>query len=143
MAPQLRRNPLGREKNSQLNVKTARTLLVLAVLLLLATSWLGLKGGIEQWPQSQSLVQKVQSAAQFVYGILAVVAVASATRTGTFAGVVRVSWLVAITIAGGIAPVAWGGAGWLAGVVAGLAACVVALLVLWLLRAGSRGLTRV
>jgi len=42
-------------------------------------------------------------------------------------------WLVALTIAGGLAPVVWGDAAWGAGLVAGIASFAVGLLVLWLL----------
>jgi len=124
-----------------LNVRVSRALLVFAVLLLLALAWLGVKGGIEQWPEAQSLGQKVQRVAQFAYGVLSVLAVASTARTGTFTRVVQTSWLVAITVAGGMAPVVWGDAAWGAGLAAGLAAFVVGLLVLWLLSTGTRGLT--
>ena len=124
-----------------MNVRVSRALLVFAVLLLLALAWLGVKGGIEQWPEAQSLGQKVQRVAQFAYGVLSVLAVASTARTGTFTRVVQTSWLVAITVAGGMAPVVWGDAAWGAGLAAGLAAFVVGLLVLWLLSTGTRGLT--
>jgi hypothetical protein len=108
-----------------LNLKVARTLQLLAVLLLLALAWLGVKGGIEQWPASQSVGQKTQTAAQ----------------SGSFSRVVRLCWLVTLTFAGGLAPSVWGGASWAAGLVAGLGACAVAVLVLWLLGRGVRGLT--
>ena len=124
-----------------MNVKVKRKLLGVAVFLLLALTWLGVKGGIEQWPQSSSLGQMVQSTAQFTYGILSLLAVASAAQTGTFARVVRIVWLAALTTAGGLAPVVWGGAVLGAGLVAGIASFAVGLLVLWLLSLGTRGLT--
>ena len=115
---------------------------MLAVLLWLALGWLGVKGGIEQWPESQSLGQRVQSVAQLAYGLLSILAVATVARSDTLTTVVRVSWLAAITIAGGMAPVVWGDAAWGAGLVAGLASFVVGLLVLWMVRVVTRGLTR-
>jgi peptidoglycan/LPS O-acetylase OafA/YrhL len=123
------------------NIKVRRAVLVLAILLLLALAWLGLQGGIQQWSQPLSPGQRIQTGAQFAYGLLALLAVASISRTGTFGRVVRVSWLVAITVAAGMAPVVWGDAAWGAGLVAGLAALLVGLLILWLLSAGARGLT--
>ena len=124
-----------------MNVKVKRTLLGVAVFLLLALTWLGVKGGIEQWPQSSSLGQKVQSSAQFAYGILSLLAVASVVQRGRFARVVRILWLAALTIAGGLAPVVWGDAALGAGLVAGFASFAVGLLVLWLLSISTRGLT--
>ena len=43
-------------------------------MLLLILAWLGLQGGIQQWPESHSVGQTVQTAAQFAYGILSVLA---------------------------------------------------------------------
>ena len=118
-----------------------RSLLVLAAVLFLILAWLGLRGGIQQWPESHSLGQKVQTGAQLAYGILSLLAVASVARTAGFTRVVRLSWLVTITIAAGMAPLVWGDGAWGAGLVAGLAALLVGLLILWLLSAGARGLT--
>ena len=125
-----------------MNVTLRRALLVVAILLLLALAWLGLRGGIQEWPQAQSPAQRIQTAAQFAYGLLALLTAASITRSGMFGRVVRGSWLVAITVAGGMAPVVWGGSAWWAGLVAGLASLLVGLVILWLLRAGARGLRK-
>ena len=124
-----------------MNIKVRRALLVLAVLLLLVLAWFGLQGGIQQSSELQSLAQRIQTAAQFAYGLFGLLTVASIFRTGRFARVVQVSWLVTITVAAGMAPVVWGGATLGAGLVAGLAALLFGLLILWLLRAGARGLT--
>ena len=125
-----------------MNIKPRRALLILAVLLLLVLAWLGLQGGIQQWPQPQSPGQRIQTVAQFAYGLFAALTVASVWLTETFGRAVRVSFLVSLSVAAGIAPVVWGGAAWWAGLVAGLAAFVIGLLILWLLSAASRGANR-
>jgi len=122
------------------NTKVRRALLVLAIVVLLVLAWLGLRGGVLEWPQAQSIGQRTQTAAQFAYGLFSLLTVASITRSDTLVSVVRASWLVAITIAGGMAPVVWGGAAWWAGLIAGIAALLIGLLILWLLSAGTRGL---
>jgi hypothetical protein len=122
------------------NIKVSRALLVLALLMLLILAWLGIRGGIREWPQSESIGQRIQTAAQFAYGLFSLLTAASAWRRGVFEPVVRGFWLVAITVAGGLAPVVWGAAAWWAGLVAGLAALLIGLLILWLLSAGARGL---
>ncbi len=122
-----------------MSINVRRALLVLAILLLLVLAWLGLQGGIQQWSELQSPAQRIQTTAQFAYGFLALLTVASISRTGRFARVVQVFWLVTITVAAGLAPVVWGAAAWWAGLVAGLAALLVGLLILWILNAGARG----
>jgi hypothetical protein len=121
------------------NIMLRRALLVLAILLLLALAWLGFQGGIQQWPQPQSPGQRAQTIAQFAYGLAALLTVASVWRTGTFERFARVSLLVSLSVAAGLAPVVWGDAAWWAGLVAALAALLVGLLILWLLSAGARG----
>lgn len=123
-----------------MNIKLRRALLVLAILLLLALTWLGFQGGIQQWPQPQSPGQRAQTIAQFAYGLSALLTVASLWRTGTFERVAKVSFLVSLSVAAGLAPVVWGEAAWWTGVVAALAALLIGLLILWLLSAGARGL---
>ena len=123
-----------------MNIKPRRALLALAVLLLLVLAWVGVQGGIQQWPQPQSPGQRIQTIAQFAYGLFAALTVASVWRSEAFGRAVRMSFLVAITVAAGIAPVVWGGAAWWAGLVAGLAALGVGVLILWLLSAGAGGL---
>lgn len=118
--------------------KGARVLRLLAILLLLALAWLGIKGGIDDWSQSQSMGQKVQSTTQFLYGVLSLLVIWSTLRVGRFHRVVRWAWVVTFSVAGGLAPPVWGGSTWPAGLVAGLAAFGVGLLVLWLLARGTR-----
>jgi len=124
-----------------LTVRSARILLILVSLLLLILAWLGIAGGIRQWPESRSLAQKVQTFAQFGYGFFALLAVVSAFWEQGTAQFIRIFWLITLIIAGGLAPVVWGESGWAAGMVAGLAALLIGVLMLWLLGIGTRGLT--
>src|SRR5215212_10118440 len=110
-----------------MNIKPRRALLVLAVLLLLVLAWLGVQGGIHQWPQPQSPGQRIQTVAQFAYGFFAALTVASVWRSEAFGRVARVSFLVSLSLAGGLAPVVWGGAAWWTGLVAGLATLLIGL----------------
>jgi len=123
-------------------MKLEPVLLAVAVILLLALAWLGLKGGVEQWPASHSAGEKVQSAAQFTYGAFSLLAVVTAISAPRIARAVQVSWLLCLTIAGGLAPPVWGNASWGAGVLAGAATVAIGGGILWLLHRGARGLTR-
>jgi len=125
-----------------LKIKLDQVLVTVAVVLLLGLAWLGLKGGVEQWPASRSPGQKVQSVAQFAYGTFSLLALATGVGSARIARAVQVSWLVCLTIAGGLAPPVWGASGWGRGILAGVATLVIGWGILWLLHRGARGLTR-
>jgi hypothetical protein len=109
-----------------------RVLRVVAILLLLVLAWLGIRGGIHDWPESQSIGQKVQSVFQLLYGVLSLLVIASTLRVVPFRRFVGWAWVITFAIAGGLAPPVWGNSTWLAGLAAGLATFGVGLLVLWL-----------
>lgn len=115
-------------------MRTARVLRIVAILLLLAMAWLGIRGGIHDWPQSQSAGQKVQTVFQLLYGLLSLLLIVSTLRVAPFRRFVGWAWVITFTIAGGLAPPVWGDSTWLAGLAAGLVAFGVGLLVLWLSR---------
>ncbi len=106
-----------------------------AILLLLSLAWLGIKGGVDQWPQSLSLGQKVQTLTQFAYAIMSLVVAARMPAVPLF---VRALWLASITTAAFLAPMVWGDTGWGSSLLAGVATLLIGLLLLWLLRLGNR-----
>ena len=57
----------------------------LAPLLLLALAFQGIAGGVQQLPQSSTIGQYVQSVAQLLYGVCAVLSIATAIRWRQFA----------------------------------------------------------
>lgn len=114
-----------------------RVLKLLAILVLLVLAWFGISGGIHQWPGSESTGQKVQTVFQLLYGVLSLLVIGATFRVGPVARVARWAWVITLTIAGGLAPVVWGGSTWVAGLAAAVAAFGVGLLVLWLLNRGA------
>lgn len=116
--------------------KLDQALLASAVFVLLGLAWLGIKGGVEQWPASQSLSQKIQSAAQFGYGVFSILLVSFGRIHLSFAQVIRWCWLACLTVAGGLAPTVWGGLGWGAVPLTAVAALATGFGILWLLRRG-------
>jgi hypothetical protein len=50
-------------------------------------------------------------------------------------------WTTSVTLAAGVASVAWGQTSLLIGFISGAGALLIALGIAWLLRAGARGLT--
>ena len=119
-----------------------RTLLILALMLLLVFAFAGLIGGFGQLPQSTTLGQKVQTFSQLVYGAFSLLAVVT-----TFVGRRRhaatlIVWTLSITVAAGLASIVWGGTSVAIGILSRGAALLAGLGITWLLRAGTRGLTR-
>ena len=112
-----------------------QVLTVLTILLLLALAFQGITGGIGQWPQSISAGQYVQSAAQLVYGVCAIFCIATAVRWRQYAAPVQFGFVAACVVAGGFAPVSWGETSYGSGIVAALAALLIASTIVWMLRA--------
>jgi hypothetical protein len=104
------------------------------VLLLLALAFEGIVGGVGQWPHSFTAGQHAQSAAQVLYGVCALLSIATAIRWREFASPVQLGFIASSVAAASLASVAWGGESYWSGVLAGLAALVIALLLVWMLR---------
>ncbi len=113
-----------------------RTFVAVAILLLLLLTWLGVYGGVHQIPQSHTLGRGIQTVAQLSYGVLSILAVLTGYRKGRWGRLILGGWVVSITIAGGLAPVVWGGASVGIGLVSAAAVVALALGIVWLLRAG-------
>jgi hypothetical protein len=114
-----------------------RVLLALGLLFLAGLGWLGLSGGVEQFSMSRSLIQWAQSMSQLAYGILSVAAIVAVLRRRRWKTAVLRAWTVAVTLAAGLAPVAWGGLGLSSGLMAGGGTLLIALAIIWLVRPGS------
>ena len=112
-----------------------QVLAALTVLLLIALALQGIVGGIEQWPESSTLGQYVQSASQLLYGICAVLSIATAIRWREFAKFAQFGFIAGCVAAGGLAAVSWGGSSVVSGVLAACAALAIAAALVWLLRA--------
>jgi peptidoglycan/LPS O-acetylase OafA/YrhL len=125
------------------NTNARRALFIVATLLLLAAGWLGIQGGIEQWPQSRFAIQRIQTITQLAYGVLSLGVLATLAGPAALTRVTRIAWFIDITVAGGLAPVAWGYTGWGPAIFAGLATAAIAWLVLWMFVRGGRPETRV
>lgn len=112
-----------------------RLVLLLAVVLLLAFGWQGITGGVAEIPQSDTPGKLAQSIAQLAYGLSAILLFTSVRMPG-LARYARIGWLVFLTLAGGLAPVVWGGTGPWPGLVAALGAFAIGYAVLWILALG-------
>jgi hypothetical protein len=118
-----------------------RVCFVIACVLVLALAWTGIHGGTGQLSDAATTGQKIQTYAQILYGVLSLLVI----PTVFFARAtvpVQLAWAAMLGVAGGFAPVVWGGAGIGIGLVAALSTLVVTAVLLWLLRTGAQGLRR-
>jgi hypothetical protein len=119
----------------KLHAGVRQVLAALTVLLLLALTFQGISGGVQQFPQSSTIGQYVQSAAQVLYGVCAVLSIATAIRWREFATHVQFGFIASCVVASGLAAVSWGGASIGAALLAGLAALAIASAIVWMVRA--------
>lgn len=110
-----------------------QVLAALVVILLLALTLEGIVGGVGQFPHSTG-AQYVQSAAQVLYGVFALFSIVTAIQWRQFAGLVHVGFVASAVVATSLAAVSWGSQSYWYGFVAGVAALVIASLLIWIVR---------
>ena len=115
-----------------------RVCYAIALMLLLGLAWLGLSGGVQQISQSHTASQKAQTGAQLAYGVFALLSVVTTFWGQRWARAVVVCLLVSVTLAGGLASVAWGGTSLVVGLLSSAAAFLVGFAIIWLLHVGAR-----
>jgi len=113
-----------------------RIFLAVAVLVLLGLAWIGVSGGVHQIPHSHTPGQWIQTVAQLGYGILSLLSVLTSFRGRRWRPPILTCWVGSVTIAAGFAAVVWGGTTVGVGVVSAGVSLLIALAVVWLLRAG-------
>ena len=118
----------------------SRVFLAIALLLLLVLTWTGLNGGLSLLKASFSRGQQVQAVTQMGFGLFALLGAFM-----TFWG--RRWWPAAVAcfalsfgVAAGLFVVVWNRSTVVVGVLTGIAALLIALAIIWLLRMGARGL---
>lgn len=117
---------------------TRQILRALALLLWLLFAWQGISGGIAQLSSADTALQWAQTYSQLGYGVLSLLVVATAFRARAFSRYSQMAWAVAVVLAAGLAPVAWGGTGWGTGAVAAALGVGIAAILLWALRFATR-----
>lgn len=103
---------------------------------LLYLAWTGATGFLDQWPDATGIGRIVQTSSELVYAVGAVLCVVTTVRARRWARVARRAWITGATLAGGLAPVVWGGAPIWLSLVTGGASLGLALGLLWMLRRG-------
>lgn len=114
-----------------------RTLFIFAIGMLLVLAWTGISGGVSQLGTAKTAGQTIQTAFQFVYGLFALLSIATIIRGRDWNRLMLVCWTIALALAAGIASVAWGGTSFIVGLGSGAAAGLVGAGIAWLLRFGA------
>lgn len=109
----------------------------LGTVLLLLLVWNGISGGLREFPRADSLGQQVQTVAQLLYGGFAALVLLTTRQSRGIKRSVRALWVLTVSLAAGIAPVAWGGTGVLTGVMTFVLSAVVASGIVALLDVGG------
>lgn len=112
-------------------------LLTIAIVMLLALAWTGIRGGIDQLSGLHTTGQAIQTAFQLVYGVFAVLSIVTVFWAQRWNPAILVCWTIALAFAGGLGATAWGDTSALIGVISGLAAGLIGAGIAWLLRFGA------
>ena len=120
----------------------AKLRLAAIVLLLLASALLGVTQGLEIVTRSTTSGQQATTTAQLVYGFAGAGALSSMLRRTRWTSRLIALWGVGVTVTSGLAPVVWGGAPIVVGVVSAAGAALSAALVWFGWRAHERSRER-
>lgn len=112
-------------------------LAILASALVLA-GYLGIVEGFNAAHSSSTLIQQATTASQLAYGVLALLALAAIMRRHRVAGPLLEFWGAMFIATVTLAPIVWGDAPVLSGVLSGLVTALFVSVLIWLWRANQR-----
>jgi hypothetical protein len=112
--------------------------LAIVVIALVLTGYLGLVDGFNVARNSSTLLERLAAGAELAYAVLALLALAAIMRRHRAAGPLLEFWGAMLIATGTLAPIVWGHAPILSGVLAGLVTALIVIGVIWLWRANQR-----
>lgn len=110
----------------------------LAIAVLLLTGALGIHNGISEWRGAETMLQKSVTASVLIYGLLGITGATGMIARQRWSVWAVAGWGVAATYAAAVSVIAYGGedATSFAAIAAGIAAAIIALVVVWGARTG-------
>ncbi|MFL5470203.1 MAG: hypothetical protein ACJ8AE_10445 [Gemmatimonadaceae bacterium] len=78
-----------------------------------------------------------QTFTQFGFGLFALLSVLTTFWARSWNRLMLVTWMISLSLAAGLASVAWGGTSLLVGLVSGIAALLIGLGIAWVLRVAA------
>jgi hypothetical protein len=115
-----------------------RFLFIVIALGLLVLAWSGLDAGVNQWRESQTPGQVVQTLTQFAFALFSLLTLVTMIWGRRWNRVMCAALTVSLGLAGGLASVVWGGTSLLVGIVAAVASVAIGLGITWLVRVAGR-----
>src|SRR5438067_2435812 len=107
---------------------------VILVLLLLLTAYTGLNDGLEGAHNAMGLGQQAVTVTQLAYGVCAILALSAMGARHRIATRFLYGWCVATVVTSTLAPMVYGGASLVVGIVSGITGALIAVLVVWIWR---------
>lgn len=98
---------------------------------------LGVINGLADWRESATLAQQLSSAGVILYGPLGLGAAALLVAGHRLARPALIAWALTVTAVAGIAPVAWGSASAMIGVLSAFSCAMLMAAVLWAAMEGT------
>ena len=108
--------------------------LILSLVILAGLGVLGTWNGVSDLQDAATRLQLATSITQLGYGLLSLIAIPALLIGWNGLKTVLRAWLVTISITGGLAPVAWGGASTGTGIAALILTFFIALAIIWVVR---------
>ena len=109
----------------------SRVLLVILVLLLLSSAYLGIRDGVGLVREAHLVFEILATATELLYGVAAVAALAALGARHRSALVFLVIWAAALTATSGLAPVVWAHTSVASGVGSAALVGVIVAALLW------------
>ena len=113
--------------------------LFVALVCLLVVAWATLSGGFRQYPRSGTLGQRAETGVQIACGLLSLLTLLTAFRWRRWGPGIRAGWAISLAASAGLSSLFWGPPSVSVGLVFAAATLLLALAMLWLLRAGLAG----
>ncbi|HEX6314035.1 MAG TPA: hypothetical protein VFZ73_04215 [Gemmatimonadaceae bacterium] len=110
---------------------------VVAVILLLTLGFTSISGGISQLPHWNTFETRLQSAAQILSGLSALLIIVTQFRWRGVQRAIAITFVLTSVLSAGLSPIAWFGATVTRGLVAAAAALGIAVVILWMFRFGA------
>ncbi len=109
----------------------SRVVLALLVLLLLASAYLGITGGLDLVREAHRPLEILATGTELLYGVAAVAGLVALGTRARKAMAILVVWAVALTATAALASVVWGHTSVAVGVASGAGVGAVVAVVLW------------
>ncbi len=100
--------PLPEQRRARLRRVERRFLLGLATLVLLVVAWGALSGAVRQFPRSDTVAQKVETAVQFACGFLSLLGALTTFVWRRSASRILPAWAGSLAAAAGLSALVWG-----------------------------------